>query len=75
MLAEIEVPVAARVDVRKRTAVVIIATGTTFTDTHRIGPCRWTSAVSRPLATEPSGLCIRSSEVLRGHEHSGCVAR
>ena len=38
LLAEIEVLDAARVDVRKRTAVVIIATGTTITDIHGIGP-------------------------------------
>jgi transposase len=38
LLAEIEVLDAARVDVRKRTAVVITATGTTITDIHGIGP-------------------------------------
>ena len=38
LLAEIEVLDAARVEVRKRTAVVITATGTTITDIHGIGP-------------------------------------
>ena len=38
LLAEIEVLDAARVDVRKRTLAVIVATGTTVTEVHGIGP-------------------------------------